>query len=255
MTKQILDIYNGNRVDAAREKATGTDAVIIKAGQGQNWGYLRASAQQIADFKAVGLPVQYYWLVDARYSPESQKAAIKAAFPPAEWAGKLRLWLDIEKPLIAMPDWMYHKLKYAYAGPIESIAQMLLATYGPDSVGIYTSPNAYRLILGGASVARRQWFAQFPLWTAQYKNPKPDNYGYWTGPLMWQYQESPDYSVWYGTDEEFDNFFGVTPSAPPAPPETFSVGVEIGEGQTEYIHDAVSAEIIDAGGAMWKYPK
>ena len=34
MTKQILDIYSGNRIDVEREVATGTDAVIVKAGQG-----------------------------------------------------------------------------------------------------------------------------------------------------------------------------------------------------------------------------
>jgi len=217
MTKQILDIYSGNRIDVEREVATRTDAVIVKAGQGQNWNYLRASQPTVNEFQALGIPVQYYWLVDARYSPESQKAAIKAAFPVDKWSGKLRLWLDCEKPVLSMPDWLYHKQKYAYAGPIESVAQMLLASYGPQSVGIYTSPGAYRLIFGGASEARQKWFAQFPLWTAQYKVGKPDVYGYWSKWLMWQYQESPDYSVWSGTDEEFDAFFGGAPAVQPVP--------------------------------------
>lgn len=221
--KQILDIYSGNRVDAEKEKATGTDAVIIKAGQGMNWQYLRASADQIAAFKAVDIPIQYYWLVDARYNPVKQKAAIKEAFPPSIWAGKLFLWLDVEKPMIFMPDAVYRKLPYAYAGPIESVAQMMLSTYGPNSVGIYTSPGAYNLIIGGASAARQQWFAQFPLWQAQYKVSTPSKIGYWTKYLMWQYQEQPDYSVWNGTDDEFDVFFGVT--SPPPPVENYTLAL------------------------------
>ncbi len=253
MTKQILDIYSGNRVNAEQEVATGTDAVIVKAGQGQNWGYLRDSQKIIQDFQALGIPVQYYWLVDARYSPESQKAAIKAAFPVDKWSGKLRLWLDIEKPVLSMPDWLYRKQKYAYAGPIESIAQMLLQSYGPNSVGIYTSPGAHYLIMGGASEARQRWFAQFPLWTAQYKVSKPQMYGYWSNYLMWQYQENPDYSVWNGTDAEFESFFGGSPISQPAPMDV-TVDIRFPSRIEDYFYPNVKSVVITtSGGDVVRY--
>ena len=194
MTIQILDIFADNKFDADAEKATGTDGVIIKAGQGQYAEYFARKCNYIDECKRVGLPWGVYWVVDARYSPESQKAAIKAKFKTQADFGPLGMWLDCEKPTVFMTDWMYSKLPYAYYKPIESIAQMILQTYGKQP-GIYTSPGAWKLIFGACPKTDQDWFAQAPLWTAQYGVKSPTLYGSWKAPLMWQYQESPDYSV------------------------------------------------------------
>ena len=214
MSIQILDIFADNKFDADHEKATGTDGVIIKAGQGQYAEYLARKCKYIDECKRVGLPWGVYWVVDARFSPESQKAAIKQAFPlwKAESFGPLGMWLDCEKPTIFMSDTIYRFLSYAYYKPVESIAQMILQTYGKQP-GIYTSPGAWKLIFGACPKADQDWFAQAPLWTAQYQVTKPQMYGSWKTALMWQYQGEPDYSVFNGTEAEYAAWVGWT-SAP-----------------------------------------
>ena len=214
MTIQILDIFSDNKFDADREKATGTDAVIIKAGQGTWPDYFAKGCNYIDECKRVGLPWGVYWLVDPRYSPESQKAAIKSVFKTQADFGPLGMWLDCEKPTLSMTDGQYMKLPYAYYKPIESIAQMLLQVYGKQP-GIYTSLSAWKLIFGACPKAVRDWFAQAPLWTAQYGVKAPMMYGSWLKPFMWQYQGEPDYSVFMGTDAEFYSWIGGSTSLPP----------------------------------------
>ena len=190
MSIQVLDIVDGNAFDVEHEKAIGVDAVIVKAGQGQLEYKWRSYIEQV---KRAGLTWGLYWVVDARYSPESQKAALKASFPDGDF-GPLGLWLDVEKPIIWMPEAIYKKLPYAFYKTIESIAQGMLG-HSKTGVGIYTSPGQWQLCSGNVPKDKLEWFALLPLWTAQYKTIKPDLYGAWKSAVLWQYQGEPDYSI------------------------------------------------------------
>ena len=69
---QILDIDESSAFNAPHEKATGTNAVIIKGGQGM----LAYNCQPLIDqCKAAGLPYGIYWLVDARYHSTDHSTA------------------------------------------------------------------------------------------------------------------------------------------------------------------------------------
>lgn len=226
MSIQVLDIYSGNAFNAEKEKATGTDAVIIKAGQGHAVYPYKAQVEQC---KAVGLPYGLYWLCDARYSPEGHKAAIKTAFPTGDF-GPLGLWLDVEKPLIAMPDWIYGKLPYAYYKPVESVWRGVYL-YTGRYPGWYTSPGAWNVICWAMPVSLQDEIAEkADLWTAQYNNKiiSPDLYGGWKRLNkwnLWQYQEGPDYSVWNGDEQSFREHFRLSiPEPEPVPMDSWIDG-------------------------------
>jgi GH25 family lysozyme M1 (1,4-beta-N-acetylmuramidase) len=223
MSKQLLDCYASNRVDFDIEKATGTHGVIIKAGQGEYGEYFVKKCNFIDECKRVGLPYGIYWVIDARYSPESHKAALKQYFPDGDF-GQLGLWLDVEKPLTSMPESRYRKLPYAFYKPIESIARSMLQL-SKTRVGIYTSPYEWALCGGIIPKDKQDWFATLPLWTAQYGVPEPKLYGSWTQWKMWQYQENPDYSVC--SDEVFAELTGIaektTVLEPPVATQTGSL--------------------------------
>lgn len=227
---QILDIYSGNKFDAEAEKATGVDGVIIKAGQGQNSGYLRDAYPHIAACARVGLPIGFYWLVDARYSPESHKAAIKAAFPAGDF-GPLGLWLDVEKPALWMTDFVYRALPYAYYKPVESVWRGVHA-YTGKYPGIYTSPGAWNLIMSAMPVTLQQEFAaKCDLWLAHYGVAVPRLVGAWTKYTMWQYQGEPDYSIFNGSEEEFASRLGSAPKPPEPARVLASVNVDARHGR------------------------
>lgn len=222
MSIQLLDVYADNKVNFAEEKAVGVDGVIIKAGQGQYGEYFDKKCTFIDQVKALDLPWGIYWIVDARYSPESQKAALKQYFPDGNF-GPLGLWLDVEKPVISMPEWYYKRLPYAFYKPIESIAQAML-DWSKTGLGIYTSPGQWQLCSGNIPLAKMEWFAKLPLWSAQYKTVEPDLYGAWTKAMlkMWQYQGEPDYSIILDEKWWFDKLAiappVVTPPTPTQPP-------------------------------------
>lgn len=208
MKIQILDIFKGNAFDADKEKATGTDGVIIKGGQG---GAIYEHQSIIKECERVGLPWGIYWVSDARYAPEKHKAAIKIAFPTGDF-GQLGIWIDVEKPIIIMPDAIYRLLPYRYAKPVISFAQGIIA-YSGKFPGIYTALGAYQLILSGASQAEKEFLGSLDLWTAQYNShiTQPDLYGAWKTWKYWQYMAEPDYSIFNGTEEEFFQMIGETP--------------------------------------------
>lgn len=209
MTLQVLDIVDGNAFDAAKEKATGTDGVIIKAGQGKLEYRWKIYADQC---ESAGLPWGVYWVVDARYSPESHKAAIKLAFPTG-YFGKLGMWLDVEKPVTWWPDWLYRAQPYAYYKPIESIWRGVQA-YSGTYPGWYTSAGAWDLICPAMPLSLQQEIAsKCDLWIANYGVSTPKMRGAWGKWVMWQYQEGPDYSV--VNQDWWDLKFG--PAIPPEP--------------------------------------
>lgn len=221
---KILDIYSANPFDADKEKATGTNGVIVKAGQGHA---VYKHRHFLDECDRVGLPWGVYWLSDARYSPEGHKRAVKNTFPDGNF-GKLGMWIDVEKPLIAMPDMMYRMLPYRYAEPIISLINGIIE-YSGHRPGIYTSKGAYNLILSGAEVPDRDFLGTLPLWTAQY-NPhitRPDLYGSWTTWRYWQFREGPDHSSFNGTDIKFYEMIGAIPPLPAG--KKFSQVINLGE--------------------------
>jgi len=217
MPIQILDIYQGNPFNAVQEKATGTNAVLIKAGQGGTQDYLEHKCGYIEQCDHAGLPWGVYWQMDARYSPERHKAALKA-FRDVIGFGQLGLWLACEKPFYPCPDWLYARMPYAFYKPVESIWRGLFEYTGVYP-GIYTSPAMFKLIFGQCPLLLQYEFAEKArLWVAQYQVEKPDKIGPWSKYCFWQYQGEPDYSVFGGTDDEFYKFAGIAHDAPEPEP-------------------------------------
>jgi GH25 family lysozyme M1 (1,4-beta-N-acetylmuramidase) len=217
MTVQVLDIYQGNKYDPQQEVATGTDAVLIKGGQGQYQDYDAHKSTYIADTVAAGMPWGIFWQMDARYSPESHKAAIKAFYNKYGF-GKLGLWLACEYPFYPMTDWIYGRMPYAYYKPIESVWRGIEESMGAVP-GIYTSISKWRLIFGQCPLTLQQEFAaRAKLWVAQYEIARPDKIGQWAQWWFWQYTAEPDYSVFSGTDEQFKALYSApTPIPTPTP--------------------------------------
>lgn len=242
---QILDIYHANKVDLAHEKATGTNAVLIKGGQGSFQEYRYRKCTFIEQCEALDLPWGIYWQMDARYSPIAHKAAIKNSFPDANF-GKLGLYLACELPFYPCPDWMYGKMPYAYYKPIESVWRGMYEFSGKYP-GIYCSISKWNLIFGRMPTALKQEFAdKCDLWQAQYKVSKPDKLGLWPSWKMWQYTENPDYSVFSGTDEEFYEWIG----GDEVPPQTNLMQVTITPvgGYTETISNVTHAKLTTTTG-------
>jgi hypothetical protein len=225
VTIQILDIYQGNKFNAQREAATGTDAVLIKGGQGQYHDYIEHKCKYVEDCIETGLPWGIFWQMDARYSPESHKAAIKE-FHDLIGFGELGLWLACEKPFYPCPDWMYSRMPFAFYKPIESVWRGITA-YTGKAPGIYTSPSMWKLIFGQCPKLLQAEFAlKSELWVAQYEVDKPDQIGQWAlGYWFWQYTAEPDYSVFCGDEDSFRIKYKLeaqipepdVPSQPPAP--------------------------------------
>lgn len=219
MTVQILDIYQGNKFDADQEKATGTNAVLIKGGQGEYQDYDAHKCNYIDECVRVGLPWGIFWQQDARYSPEGHKAALKAFFDKHSF-GQLGLYLACEKPYYPLTDGNYDKMPFAYYEPVESVWRGLTA-YTGKVPGIYSSPAMWKLIFSACPLALQQEFAaKANLWAAQYDVSKPDQIGQWVKWYFWQYEAEPDYSIFNDTDTVFDSLYGgviATPTPIPAP--------------------------------------
>ena len=208
MTIQILDIYQGNKFDPEQELATGTDAVLIKGGQGEYQDYAEHRCKYIEASEKAGLAWGIFWQMDARYSPEKHKAAIKEFYDCLGF-GSLGLWLACEKPFYspACPDWLYSKMPYAFYKPIESVWRGM-ADHTKETPGIYTSPGMWKLIFGQCPIALQQEFAsKAKLWAAQYKVSAPDKIGQWPTWWFWQYQAEPDYSVFAGSEADFKKMY------------------------------------------------
>lgn len=180
----VIDLVDGNAWEP------GADGYIIKAGQGQleyRWRPFVGLAE------AAARPWGLYWVPDPRYSPESQKAAIKAAFPAGNF-GRLGLWLDVEKPWLSMTDAEYRAMPYPYYKPIESIWRGIYA-YSGIWAGWYFSPGSWDLILGGMPADLQAEIAEKSnLWIAHHYAQVPTLRGKWTHWQMWQWRGEPDYN-------------------------------------------------------------
>jgi hypothetical protein len=225
---QVLDIYYGNPFDIDKEIATGTDAVIIRGGQGPYSDLPRNAAERIKECKERNMPYGIFWHIDARFSPQAHIDAIKKAFPDADF-GPLGLWLDCEKPSRKFPDRLYGLLPYAYYKPIIIVWQAILDWTG-KLPGIYTNRGFWDLAFGKIPDDVAKKLAESHLWVAQYKTSQPDLFGFWSNWTLWQYQEGPDFSVFNGTDEEWAEFskgIFVPPPPPPIPSPVTSVEITV----------------------------
>ena len=216
MSIQILDIYQGNKFDADFEKNTGTDAVLIKGGQGEYQDYFIAKCNHVDECVRVGLPWGIFWQMDARHSPEKHKAALKI-FHDKRGFGQLGLWLACEKPFYPCPNLLYNRMPYAFYKPIESVWRGMI-DYTGQTPGIYTSPAMWELIFGRCPIALEYEIAsKSKLWAAQYGVKEPDKIGFWSSYWFWQYTSEPDYSVFAGDEAGFQNIY--QPGQQPAPAE------------------------------------
>ena len=236
MSIQILDIYQGNKFDAEQEKATGTDAVLIKGGQGEYQDYAAHDCHYIDDCERVGLPWGIFWQMDARYSPEKHKAALKL-FHDKEGFGRLGLWLACEKPFYPLPDFLYSKMPYAYYKPIESVWRGMF-DYSGAYPGIYTSPAMWKLIFSACPLSLQQEFAcKAKLWVAQYGVTAPDQIGQWKTYHFWQYEAEPDYSVFSGAESDFTDWYDLPAAAPISEPPAPTVS----EDRAAILDEAIKA--------------
>ena len=240
MSIQILDIYQGNKFNPEQEINTGTDAVLIKAGQGEYQDYLDTRCPYIDFCEHVGLPWGVFWQIDARYSPESHKAALKYFFDKMSF-GNLGLWLACEKPFYPLPDFLYGKMPYAYYKPIESIWRGL-QNYTGAWPGIYTSLSMWRLIFSACPLALQSEFAAFSkLWVAQYKVTAPAQIGQWPAWWFWQYMSEPDYSVFSGSEQDFKLQYGQLDFPPNPPPVDPPADPPPAAARTAILQEAIDA--------------
>lgn len=241
-------VYPLNEFDAKVSKAKGISGVIVKAGQGEveyrGWRDVRDMC--IAE----DMPWGTYWLPDARYAPDQQKAAIKRTFPNWEATGPLQLWLDCEKPLIAMEDGEYNKLPYKGYHLIDSIWSMCRSYFG-STPHIYTGPHAWDLITMDAPVAWKQNVStQSLLWQAQYQVLSPDKINYWDRPFFWQFREGPDYSVCMMDDMDFINTFGVMPNPLPFTGDQDAPQGDVGMADKLIVVNATNLKNYDTGALL-----
>ncbi len=219
--KQILDIYSDNRVDFDQEVATGTDGVLIKGGQGHYQQYRVKKCNFIDQAKDHALPWGIFWQMDARYSPEGCKAAIKDSFPTGDF-GPLGLWMACEFPYYSkIIERLYWTFPYAgYKKLEESVWRGMFNSFG-FYPGIYTSISKWNVIFKDCPIGLQQEFAaRSRLWVAQYKIAAPDKIGAWVDYTLWQYTENPDYSVVHPNAEGWFNQVtggSVTPPEVPNP--------------------------------------
>lgn len=222
MTVKLIDLYSGNNFNPAKIIADGYTGVIFKAGQG-GWAdcprYHPTWWQQAKD---AGLLVGWYWLCDSRYH-SSYHIKEMENWKIFDDVGQLGLWVDMEKPMIAMTEAAYWKTPYAGHKNVVDFVY-LIGEHGINP-GIYTGPGAYELIMRGAPKTAHDYLSTCDLWTAQYPYvyvsgvSKPKVYGSWTTWNFWQYREGPDINIFNGGDEEFYMKYGGYIS-PPTPPDT-----------------------------------
>ncbi len=226
---KIIDVYSANRISFQQMVADGFVGVIFKAGQGMWPDVPRVKKTWWQEAKSAGLMRGWYWLKDARYKPSLEFEALQKA--TGLDFGELGMWIDVEKPVISMKERDYNRLPYRGYKFVYDLMYRVQQTgasgFNERLPGVYTSPGAFKLILSGASTESQKWFAQAPLWTAQYYwfyregISRPVMYGQWQKEVWWQYRENPDHNIFNGTQAEFEAFhsFEYTPPTPEEPAE------------------------------------
>lgn len=152
-------------------KAAGAKFVIVRAGQ-NNWPDTRFTSNWSAA-KAAGIPRGSYWYYDSRYPPEKQ-AELWVNMMGGD-RGELPMWADLEESYGG-----------GYAGPYNwrAFIERVRALAPGKEIGVYT---AYGYWSANCPTAERAYFAQYPLWVANYGVTSPRLPPGWSDWLFWQF--------------------------------------------------------------------
>jgi len=174
------------------------------------------------EFTSRGIPVGAYHYIIGSASIPAQAAAFDAAVGAKDM--RLGCWIDVEDTRAGTKLSRQNVLDYAALQP---------------DMGIYTSQNAWRLIMGGVYLNDRK------LWVAHYTTvPNPLLPTGWTSWWLWQFTSSgrlPGYNGnldtnrFFGTDQQFAEWVGAT-EAPPDPPVEKLFDARVYSWATPYVN-------------------
>lgn len=166
--------------------------VIIRTGQNlwedQDFDY------NWHESRLAGLPRGSYWFYDSRIEPKLQARKYIACFADPKDLGELPLMCDFEDtykgPYQGWKHW------YTFIEELKRLAP-------GKAIGIYTGYYYWieNTTLVGIPAASLEYFHQYPLWIANYGNPKPLVPKPW-GPeewTFWQYTDNGDGGL-YGVE-------------------------------------------------------
>ena len=185
--------------------ASQISGVILRACYGTNKD--TAFDRHYAEFSARGVPIGAYHYIIGNADIPRQVVAYNAAV--VEKKLQLGGWMDVEDTRSGTRLYRQNVLDYAALQP---------------DMGIYTSVNAWNLIMGGVYLTSRK------LWAAHWtKNVYPLLPTGWDSWWLWQYSSTGrlngyagnlDMSRFYGDDADFAEWIGEEAPAPPIePPE------------------------------------
>ena len=205
------------RIDFATMRAAGAPGVIIRAGQrsymDRDFVYNWKSA------KNAGLLRGAYWFYDSRHPPLAQ-AALFSGILQTHGLPEMEAWCDYEETYGgAYAGWRHFAV---FVAELQRLIPHM-------RVGIYTSYGYWRDHSPNSLFQRASydWFAQFPLWLAQYNVEPTLVPGPWKAPLYWQFTAkgpgakygveslSIDLSYFNGDLAGFLTRYNVVPPPPP----------------------------------------
>jgi GH25 family lysozyme M1 (1,4-beta-N-acetylmuramidase) len=158
-------------IDFQKMKGGGASFVIMKAGQG-NWPDPNFETNW-KNAKGV-LPRATYWYFDNRYPPKDQA---EKYFEIIKGDLDGMCWLDLEDRQAGL---------YAGWRSWYDFCEALKLTYPGARIGIYSNFYYIMEMLSYATREQRQYFAQYPLWLANYgSDPFHPNYSTIMTPLPW----------------------------------------------------------------------
>ena len=183
--------------------ASQVSGVILRACYGTNKD--TAFDRHYAEFSARGVPIGAYHYIIGNADIPKQVVAYNAAVGEK----KLRLggWMDVEDTRSGTRLYRQNVLDYAALQP---------------DMGIYTSVNAWNLIMGGVYLTSRKLWAAH--WTTNIYPLIPTGWNNW---WLWQYSSTGrlngyagnlDMSRFFGTDADFAAWIGEEAPAPPVEP-------------------------------------
>ena len=199
------NVASGRLIDFNKAKAAGAVAVSFRCNQGT-----AEDASFSALWKACKgiLPRQAYTLLDCRYDWKPQVQMLLDLTAPDP--GELPDCFDFEEPF-AMPDAQYWKYQFSGWNPLyDAISYHQTARPGMKP-WVYTTAGFWNLAAGNIPSASAQWFAQFPLWVAEYpENGEPipsDQEVPNPIPSAW----APNWLAWQFTPSGNAQDFGISP--------------------------------------------
>lgn len=195
-------------IDFDKMKANGAKFVIVRVGQ-KNW----PDPKFVYNWKASresGLPRGSYWFYDSRETPKNQAKMWVEML--GDDLGELPMFADIEEEYRGQySGWhsWYDFLEYAKELTVNKEICIYTAPY-------YWKDNAPR------NSAELNYFAQYPLWIANYGVKAPAIPQPWSEYLFWQYttvgdgngygtqSKGLDLNRYPGTEAEFNRRFGLS---------------------------------------------